>query len=83
MALIQISHNKRGKLFLYTLLGSLTDLPKTEARQVEGTSFKYYAYASDNLNFVVWPVVDNRLVILVGRLTAEEMAKIAAELVNH
>lgn len=80
VSVVQFKNEEGNKLFHYSLIAQLSDLPKTQQGSISSPSgeFTYYAFESENYNIIAWESDTNRLSFLVGTLGGEELANIAA-----
>lgn len=63
------------KLFHFSYIGNLSDLPPAEPGNMRGLI--YQTYTSDDMNFIAWQSGNNVVSLLVGRRSAKELAELA------
>jgi len=68
--------DQKDLLFHFTLSGHIEDLSASSKRSID--HFLYQAYSSDQLNLIAWQHDPHTISILVGHLSAEDLAHIAA-----
>ncbi len=67
-------------LFLFTYPGTVRGLPKAESGSLDG--FVYRTYTTDELNMIVWESGNGQMSMLVGRLSAPDLAKLGQQVEN-
>lgn len=76
-SVVQLSRREgdySDSLFLFTYPGSWRGVPEAEQGDLEG--FSYRTYTTDEMNMIVWQSGDGQMSMLLGRLSAPDLAKL-------
>lgn len=78
VAVVQyVSAETKEKLFHFSFMGKLSDLPASETSTMQKMNFK--TFASEQLNMAAFQASDNTVAMLVGRRSAAELYQIAID----
>ncbi len=78
VAVVQYGRKKNNeKLFHFSFVGTLGELPKSDPGNLRG--LVYQAYANDEVNIIAWQHTSDMVSFLIGRLGAVELAEIAVK----
>lgn len=75
LAVVKYQRNEEDKIFLFSLPGDIKNLPESTPEKIGNTEFQ--AYASDQINMIVWQEDKNTLGILSSRLGIKDLIEIA------
>lgn len=76
-AVVYTNVENKEKLFHFSFIGNLSDLPSAESSTMNG--IKFQTYGSDQFNLVAWQHGYGVVSLLVGRRSTAELFEIAAQ----